>query len=460
MLDRYWQGSATRISPEAPVPVVRVADSEDRAGGAGNVALNITALGAACTLVAATGDDEPAQALTQCLTQHAQLDCRLLRDPTATTITKLRVLSHHQQLIRLDFEDQTIQVDPARLAEHFGNQLPNSDVVVLSDYAKGTLASPQPLIQAARKANLPIVVDPKGDDYARYAQATLLTPNRSEFETVAGPCESDDDFAKRGIELCKALDLEAVLITRSERGMTLVQRNTEKALHLPTHAREVFDVTGAGDTVIATLAGCLAAGTDLESAARIANYAAGVAVSKVGTATVSPAELAEAITADHDAASDGIISEAALERAVRQRQASGQRVIMTNGCFDILHPGHIRYLEEARALGDKLIVAVNSDDSVRRLKGAERPVNSLEHRLVMLSALSSVDWVIPFEEDTPERIICRMQPDVLIKGGDYKPEDIAGFDCVKAGGGEVIVTGFLEGYSTSRIIEKILRGPN
>lgn len=456
MLDRYWQGAATRISPEAPVPVVRVADRTDRAGGAGNVALNITALGAPCILIAATGDDEPAAALARCLSRSPQLDCQLIRHPEATTITKLRVLSHSQQLIRLDFEASALRVELDKLTSSFTAQLPLSKVVVLSDYAKGTLTSPQALIQAARQTNTPVVVDPKGTDFRRYAHATLLTPNRSEFEAVAGPCNSDEDFATRGLKLCETHELDAVLITRSERGMTLVQRGV-KALHLPTHAQEVFDVTGAGDTVIATLAACLAASCDLESAARIANYAAGIAVRKVGTATVSPAELAEAIHADQDTVTDGIIGEDALQRAVRQAQAAGQRVILTNGCFDLLHPGHIRYLKEARSLGDKLIVAVNSDDSVRRLKGEERPINPLEHRLVMLSALSCVDWVIPFPEDTPERLICALLPDVLIKGGDYRPEEIAGHDCVKTAGGEVVVTDFLDGYSTTRIIEKIQR---
>lgn len=459
MLDRYFQGAATRISPEAPVPVVRVTDRADRAGGAGNVALNITALGSCCTLLAATGDDEPAAALEQCLADSDLLDCQLLRHPEATTITKLRVLSHNQQLIRLDFEEQALMLQPARLSATFNEHLPEADVVVLSDYAKGTLAEITKLIQAAREQQKAVIVDPKGTHFERYRGATLLTPNRGEFEAVAGACVSDEEFAERGLKLCHTLELEAILITRSERGMTLVRRSG-KVLHLPAHAREVFDVTGAGDTVIATLASCVAAGCNLGVAARIANYAAGVAVSKVGTATVSPAELAEAIHADQDIASEGIVGEDELSRAMQQAQAAGQRVVMTNGCFDILHPGHIRYLEEARALGDKLVVAVNDDDSVYRLKGAGRPVNALEHRLVMLSALSCVDWVVPFSEDTPERLICRLKPDVLIKGGDYQPEDIAGYECVKAHGGEVVVTGFVDGYSTTGIIERIQQGGN
>ncbi len=454
MLDRYWQGPAARISPEAPVPVVRVAEREDRPGGAGNVARNVAALGAHCELLGITGTDEAADALQRCLTAQPGLHCVFMREPQATTITKLRIVSHHQQLIRLDFEATFPELSAQRLVDDYQARLADADVVILSDYAKGTLQDPQRLIEIARLQETPIVVDPKGRDFSRYRQATLLTPNRAEFEAIVGPCDDDQTFAERGMNLCRELALDAILITRSERGMTLVSQ-AHPALHLPAHAQEVYDVTGAGDTVIASLATAVASGLALEKAARIANHAAGIAVSKLGTATVTATELLQTMQQHEPPAMQGVVDEDDLAVLIAQAKAQGERIVMTNGCFDLLHPGHVAYLEQAREWGDRLVVAVNDDKSVRRLKGPKRPVNTLSDRMAVLAGLASVDWVVPFSEDTPERVICRLQPDVLIKGGDYAPHEIAGADCVVAQGGRVVLATYLPGHSTSRTIDKL-----
>ncbi len=452
MLDRYWHGATSRISPEAPVPVVRVQTDELRVGGAGNVALNVTALGAAATLAALVGEDEAADSLRAQL-NAGRVVCRLLASAYSRTITKLRVLSRHQQLIRLDFEEDFPTGAATAMPDAVSALLPGAGALVLSDYAKGALAQAQAMILAARAAGVPVVVDPKGTDFARYRGASVLTPNQAEFEAVVGACADDDTLVQRGAALRDELALDALLITRSERGMTLLERD-QPPLHLPTQAREVFDVTGAGDTVVAVLAAGLAAGLSLPQATALANLAAGVVVGKLGTATVSLEELRAAMHA-HAPLPTGVSDEATLIRRVEQARAAGERVVMTNGCFDLLHPGHIRYLQQARALGERLIVAVNTDDSVRRLKGESRPVNSLETRMLMLAALSAVDWVVPFAEDTPARLICALQPDILVKGGDYRIEDIAGGECVLAAGGEVKVLSFVDGHSTTGMIARI-----
>jgi len=455
MLDRYWHGDTSRISPEAPVPVVRVGDAEERAGGSGNVALNIAALGANIEVMGYTGDDEAADALQEIL-ESASVTCAFERIPGSRTVTKLRVISRHQQLIRLDFEDGFVEQRSDMLAARATKLMANAGAVVLSDYGKGTLRDIPALIAAARAANTPVLIDPKGTDFSDYKGATLITPNMSEFEAVVGHCSSDEDVEAKGMQLLEELDLDALLVTRSERGMTLLQKGLP-VIHLPTKAREVFDVTGAGDTVIAMLAAAIAAGEDLAHAMALSNLAAGVVVAKLGTATVTPAELQQAMRGEASL-TRGVYSEDDLVDVVNQAKQHGERIVMTNGCFDILHPGHVSYMQKARAMGDRLIIAVNDDDSVKELKGPERPINTLDRRMALLSALECVDWVVPFSEETPERLICKVLPDVLVKGGDYKPEDIAGGDCVKKNGGEVNVIEFIEGHSTTDIIKNILNG--
>lgn len=452
MLDRYWHGDTSRISPEAPVPVVRVGEAEERAGGAGNVALNIAALGAAARVMGLTGDDEACNALDDILTT-AGVECRFSKLAGCATVTKLRVLSRHQQLIRLDFEDGFESYQSEDLLRQFEQQLDGMGAVILSDYGKGTLREARAFIQAARNKQIPVLVDPKGSDFERYRGATLITPNLSEFEAVVGHCRNDEEVVTKGMALIEQYDLDALLVTRSERGMTLLRRDMDP-LHMPTHAREVFDVTGAGDTVISVLGAAIAAGEDLAHATAWSNLGAGVVVGKLGTATVNIDELRRAARAQHEIET-GVLDEELLVRLVKDARDHGETVVMTNGCFDILHPGHVLYLQQARKLGDRLVVAVNDDASVKRLKGESRPINTVERRMAVLSALECVDWVVPFSEDTPERLICRVLPDLLVKGGDYKPDEVAGGNCVLDNGGRVEVLDFIEGHSTTDIIKNI-----
>ena len=452
MLDRYWHGATSRISPEAPVPVVHVGQSEERAGGAANVALNIAALGVQTRLLGVTGDDEAATSL-ETLLNGAGIDCQFQKISDTPTVTKLRVISRHQQLIRLDFEDGFDAIDADALLVLFQQDLDHCDVVVLSDYGKGTLVAIESLIAAARAAGKPVLIDPKVQDFSRYHGATLITPNMAEFVLVAGHCADEQALIDKSSALLAQHDIEALLVTRGEHGMTLLRRD-EPEFHLPTQAREVFDVTGAGDTVISVLAAALAAGEELRSATALANLAAGIVVGKLGTASVSVPELRRTVLMGQDAGF-GEMNRAQLQVAVADARSHGERIVMTNGCFDILHAGHVLYLSQARQLGDRLIVAVNDDDSVQRLKGAGRPVNPLDRRMTVLAALESVDWVVPFSEDTPEQLICDIKPELLVKGGDYRPEDIAGYDCVKQAGGEVVVLDFEDGCSTSQLIDAI-----
>jgi len=455
MLDRYWHGDTSRISPEAPVPVVRVDQSEDRPGGAGNVALNLAALGAKVTVMGLTGNDEAADILTTCLDVEG-ITCRFQRASGHPTITKLRIISQQQQLIRLDFEDGIECADDSQLIADYQAGLADFDSVILSDYGKGTLRHVGKFIEAGRTAGKPVLVDPKANDLSVYAGATLITPNLKEFETTVGSCGSDEnELVRRGQDLIRSQRLDALLVTRGKQGMTLLLEGQPEK-HLPAHAREVFDVTGAGDTVIAVLAAALAAGQHMTEATMLANLAAGIVVSKLGTATVSAPELHRAVQKQQVNGS-GALSADQLMVVVGDARVAGETLVMTNGCFDILHAGHVACLERARRLGDHLIVAVNDDASVRRLKGQGRPVNPLARRMAVLAALGCVDWVVPFSEDTPEQLICQVLPDFLVKGGDYRPEDIAGYQCVTEHGGEVRVLGFEEDCSTSGIIDVIRR---
>ena len=452
MLDRYWSGTCSRISPEAPVPVIQVERVEDRPGGAGNVALNIASLGGDVHLVGLVGADDAAKVLRNLLTD-AGVHCDFVEVENSSTITKLRSLAHNQQLLRLDFEDGFNDFSPEILAAKVEKSILDCDVLVLSDYGKGALRKVQMLIDLAREHGVSAVVDPKGREFSRYRGAMIVTPNFGEFEAVAGSCIDEADIESRADRLRRELDLTALLVTRSENGMSLFRRDGP-ALHYAVHAREIYDVTGAGDTVIATLAVSLAAGADLEEAVSLANFAAGVVVGKLGAATLSTAEL-RAATRQHAPLKRGIVDEQGLANLLQLARDAGERVVMTNGCFDILHAGHVAYLSRARELGDRLVVAVNDDDSVRRLKGPERPVNSVEMRMAVLSGLESVDWVLPFSEDTPARLIDHLLPDVLVKGGDWLPREIVGYDTVTTNGGEVFSLDYIDGCSTTEIINAI-----
>lgn len=451
MLDRYWHGGTSRISPEAPVPVVRVDQIEDRPGGAANVALNIAALGAPAALVGVTGEDEAAASLLASL-GAAGVDARFQRIPSQPTIVKLRVMSRHQQLLRMDFEEP-FETDAEALAAEVERLLSGVKVLVLSDYGKGALKNHQALIQAARRKGIPVLADPKGKDFGIYRGASLITPNLNEFETIVGRCTDEADLVAKGAQLMCELDLGALLVTRGEHGMTLL-RPDQPALHLPARAREVFDVTGAGDTVISTLAASLAAGEDLPQAVALANLAAGIVVGKLGTAAISAPELRRAVQREQGS-ERGVLSLDQLLLAIEDARAHGEKIVFTNGCFDILHAGHVTYLEQARAQGDRLVLAVNDDASVSRLKGPGRPINSVDRRMAVLAGLGAVDWVVSFSEDTPERLLGQVKPDILVKGGDYGIEQVVGADIVKAYGGEVRVLGLVENSSTTAIVEKI-----
>lgn len=453
MLDRYWSGATGRISPEAPVPVVKVETSQDKPGGAANVALNCAALGAQVSLVGLCGQDEGAEILQQCLSSMG-VGCYFVTSTQHETITKLRVLSRNQQLIRLDFEKSFSDAPQQKLLDAFSQQLDWADVVILSDYGKGTLSQCKDYIQLANQHQLPVVVDPKGSDFDKYAGATLLTPNMGEFEQIVGKCSDETELVSKAETLIEKQKLQALLVTRSEAGMTLI-RPEKGELHLPAKAKEVFDVTGAGDTVISALAVMLGGKAPIEHACSFANAAASVVVGKLGTATVSVNEVLS-VWLQNSCSDTGVMSKEQLLMAISNVKEKGDKVVMTNGCFDILHAGHVSYLQAAKKLGDRLIVAVNDDASVSRLKGAGRPINSLQRRMAVLAGLGSVDWVVPFSEDTPQALIASLLPDILVKGGDYRIEDIAGGAEVIRNGGDVKVLHFEDGVSTTNIIQQIV----
>jgi D-beta-D-heptose 7-phosphate kinase/D-beta-D-heptose 1-phosphate adenosyltransferase len=452
MLDRYWHGKATRVSPEAPVPVVAVGNQEERPGGAGNVALNIAALGSAASVVGVIGNDENGEHLKSRL-NAAGVYCDFLVSEDKPTITKLRVISQHQQLIRLDFEQPFLAQELDSLQGRVEKLIGDAQALVLSDYGKGALTNVAQIIALGRTKNIPIIVDPKGSDFEKYRGATLITPNLSEFETVVGHCHNEDTLVAKGKGLLQQLELQALLITRGENGMTLLRPDAPE-LHLPARAQEVFDVTGAGDTVVSVLAAALAAGDSLAESTALANLAAGLVVGKLGTAAISAPELRRA-TLREQGSGRGVMSSDQLLIAVQDARAHGESIVFTNGCFDIIHAGHVGYLTQARKLGDRLVVAINDDDSVHSLKGAGRPINPLERRMAVLAGLEAVDWVVSFSEDTPEPLLEKLQPEVVVKGGDYTVDEVVGAEYVNSYGGSVQVLEFLDDCSTSAIVEKL-----
>ncbi len=453
MLDRYWTGPTSRISPEAPVPVVKISDIDDRLGGAANVALNVATLGCKTSLCGITGDDEAGNTIKQLLTSSSISDATIA-DSHNPTITKLRVLSRHQQLLRMDFEESLKNTSQEALLKKVSEILDDVDAVIISDYAKGTVSSPEPIIALCNKTNTPVFVDPKGSNFAHYQNASYITPNLSELEGIVGESNSQKEIFDKADRLCEDLNLKGLLVTLSEKGMALI-RNNEPPYHMPTSARDVFDVTGAGDTVIATLAASYASGTDIQTAMRLANLAAGVVVGKLGTSTVSAAELNAALELDDKEIQKGQLPLNELIKQIGLCRKKGEKIVFTNGCFDILHAGHVRYLKEAAKLGDRLVVGMNSDTSIKKLKGKNRPIVPLAERMEVMSSLNCVDWVAPFEDETPIELITKISPDVLAKGGDYVAENIVGFTHITEKGGEVIVLPFVDGCSTTSIVEKI-----
>jgi len=452
MLDRYWHGATERVSPEAPVPVITVSKQDDRPGGAANVALNTAALGSRAVLLGIVGQDEAA-AVVETRLKAAGVSCHFCVAETEPTITKLRAISRNQQLLRMDFEQRFSDSYAAQISNALAAQIDQSDVIILSDYNKGTLADCQSLIAMAKAKGKLILVDPKGSDYRQYKGATLLTPNMTEFEAVVGKCHTEEQIIERGTALIAELELECLLITRSEKGMTLLQKQGTE-VHFPARTHEVFDVTGAGDTVISTLAAALGAGTPMQQSVAIANMAAGIAIGKLGTYAISGPEIRKEIAATQRSAR-GVVNEEQLMIAVEDARLAGEKIVFTNGCFDILHAGHVGYLEQARGLGQRLVVAINSDRSVKALKGEGRPINSEDRRMVVLSGLEVVDWVVCFDQPTPEHLLQQIRPEVLVKGGDYGIEGVVGGDFVRSYGGDVQVLSLLDNCSTTAIVEQI-----
>ena len=452
ILDRYIQGESSRMSREAPVPVVLTRSIEERLGGAANAAANVAALGAHTTLIGFIGRDAAGESIRKLLTDSG-VQADLIESEDAETTVKSRILSKNQQLLRLDNERGSYSdAELARLYEHYKVHLDVADVVVLSDYAIGAMREARKLVTAAREANKPVFVDPRQRNFLCYEGATALTPNYAEFRAVVGPCDDLATLERLGLKLKEDLSLSALFVTRGEDGMSLLE-DAEHIYHLHAQAREVYDVTGAGDTVIAVLATAYAAGMSLVETMRLANQAAGLVVAKSGTATVSYEELQYSL--QREAHTKVIYDLDDLLAQVKKLRSKGMRIVMTNGCFDILHAGHIHSLRQAAALGDCLIVAVNDDDSVRNIKGAGRPINNLEHRLSVLAELHTIDWLIPFSEPTPLALIEAVSPDVLSKGGDYKVEEIDGHQHVIDKGGRVVILDYVEGLSTTALIKKL-----
>ena len=465
MLDRYVYGAVTRMSPEAPIPVLAIEREMAMPGGAGNVALNIAALGGAAILVGLVGDDAAGAELRDLLArQRTAITTDLVVDAARPTTCKTRFVADRQQLLRADAEQAApagAAVTDALLAA-FRRHLAEADAVILSDYAKGVLSAEllKAAIAAARAADVPIVADPKSADFRRYNGVTVLTPNKGEAVAATGQVIAADIDAAvaAATALRTAFEVKAILITRGAAGMTLAERGAA-VLHLPASAREVFDVSGAGDTVVATLALALAAKQTLADAARLANAAAGIAVGKIGTAGVRPDELRHALQAGRAHGIEAKIAglDAAHEQVARWR-ARGERVAFTNGCFDLIHPGHVSLLAQARGAADRLVVGLNTDASVRRLKGPERPVQNELARATVMASLAAVDLVVLFDEDTPLDLIRLLRPDVLVKGADYRVDQVVGADVVQAYGGRVLLADLTPGQSTTGTIARIGRG--
>ena len=451
MLDRYIHGTTDRVSREAPVPVVQVEGSEDRLGGAANVAMNVVSLGGRCTLVGAVGDDPTGRTVTRML-EAAGIETDLVVVDDWRTTLKERLVSMQQQLVRMDFEQSLPTAYAVDVAARAARHMAAADALVIEDYDKGAVADPERIMAAASRHALPVIADPKFKPFSAYRGVAILKPNRPEFEAALGYWPEDRDLPDAGCALASASGVDAITLTRGGDGLTVFEA-AGACLHVPAVSVDVYDETGAGDTVAATLGVCTALGWPRAEAARIANVAGGLVCTKFGTAVASAQELnlaARTISAEAQAPRRRHLTD-----AVARSRRHGERIVFTNGCFDILHAGHVGYLDEARELGDRLIVAINDDESVRRLKGDGRPVNRLEDRIRVLEGLAAVDWVVPFSEDTPETLLAEIRPDILVKGGDYAIGDVIGADFVRGYGGDVRVLGLVDDCSTTDIVDRI-----
>ncbi|MFC2001655.1 bifunctional D-glycero-beta-D-manno-heptose-7-phosphate kinase/D-glycero-beta-D-manno-heptose 1-phosphate adenylyltransferase HldE [Chloroflexota bacterium] len=462
MLDEHIWSKVNRISPEAPVPVAEVTSKTYAPGGAGNVASNIRALGGNVKLLGIVGTDDNAEKLREVLETRGIETDLLIGDSGRPTTFKSRVIAHGQQVVRVDYEQKkplSAQIE-ARILEAVNLKLREVDAVLISDYAKGIITAEisEKVIAAARALGKIVSIDPKGSDYNKYRGATIVTPNRREAEAITGMLiVNEKDVVAAGRRLLDNLKLEYVLITRGEDGMSLVGKD-DLVTHIPAVTTEVYDVTGAGDTVVATLTLALAAGISIGDAVRLANWAAGVVVRKVGTATATSEEMEQAIGYDTGTGSNRkIVSLHELRDKVKDLREKGAKTVFTNGCFDLLHLGHVKYLQEAKSLGDVLIVGINSDDSAREIKGKSRPLIPEKERAQIVAALESVDFVVVFSETTPEKLIEVLKPDVQVKGGDYRGKKLPEAELVNSYGGKVVIVSEVAGKSTSGLIERIKR---
>lgn len=456
MLDNYYVGDVRRISPEAPVPVFRKRSERSVLGGAANVAANLVAANQQTSMMSIIGRDANGQTMMQ-LFENLGINAGLVSNLQRSTTIKTRFLAdNNQQLLRLDVEDTDpiTKVESNRILKKLQKVIDDFDLILMSDYLKGLLTQEftQGVIKLARKHDIPVVIDVKDPKYGKYYGATLLKPNLNELRSLTGKnVQTDEEIVEAAEELRKRSNCQYVLATLGAKGMVLV--GDGEPYYVKSLAREVYDVSGAGDTTIAYLATCMANGILIRESVDIANYAAGIQVGKVGTSSVSWQEVRDLISNEDHGIAHKILS--AEELNSFRKDNAQKKIVFTNGCFDILHVGHKRYLQQAATLGDILVVGVNSDASVRRLKGPTRPVNNEQDRAEMLSALGFIDYVVIFDEDTPYELIKKIQPDVLVKGGDYKPEEVVGRDIVEARGGRLELISFVEGKSTTNIIKKI-----
>lgn len=460
MLDQYWHGGTSRISPEAPVPVVKIKKTDNRPGGAANVAANLVALGSQVKLLGAVGKDAAGEILGKIL-HSKEIPNELVALDNFSTIIKLRVLCRHQQMIRLDHEDELedISLDNLKaIYDVYATEVSNYNTVVLSDYAKGVLNNPRPFIEVANAFGIPVIVDPKNADFSVYKGAHIVKPNLTEFEKIVGKCSSLEILEERARNLLANCGINTLVITRGGDGISVVPC-TGNATHLPACSGEVYDVTGAGDTVIAVFAASLTANMDLVKAAHLSTIAAGLAVSKVGTTSITLQEIKQSMNKPKELPL-GVLQPEVLRDVIKQSQARGEKVVFVNGCYDLIHYGHVRYLEQARALGDRLVVGINSDESIKRLKGPDRPMYNVQQRMEVLSALKAVDWVVPFSENTPGQLVEYLNPDILVKTDEkFKTvEDIPpneGVEHVLSNGGSVHLISRTPDVSSTQMIEKL-----
>jgi D-beta-D-heptose 7-phosphate kinase/D-beta-D-heptose 1-phosphate adenosyltransferase len=463
MLDQYLWGDVSRISPEAPVPVLRSARRTHVAGGAANVAMNLAGLGARVSLAGFLGTDEAAQTLRGLL-DGADIGTEAVCIWKRPTISKTRVMAGRQQLMRLDVEapELPLAAEIDSLLHGLTAQIARADSIILSDYAKGALTERvcQHLMAEARSRKIPVLVDPKGSDFSKYRNATTICPNIQELSACTGvSAQEPEKLLAAGRALIASLGLDYLTVTMSERGIRVLRCDAEQDLHAAAQAREVYDVSGAGDTVIATLAAAAAAKLDLESAIQLANVAAGIVVSRVGTVPIDRANLLATLSVElATSTQEKVVDLAGLMARAAQWRARGETIVFTNGCFDLLHIGHITLLENAHRLGDHLVLGINSDASARRLKGPGRPLVGEKERARILAALASTDAIVIFDEDTPVAILEALRPQVLVKGGDYTEATVVGADLVRGWGGRIVLVPMVAGASTSNLVQKLSAG--